>query len=49
MLKSAKIGAFFIIKKARKLLKKKLHYDINIKRKTIEKMSQNMEEKNVKE
>ena len=30
------------------MLKKKVHYDINIKRKTIDKMNQKMEDKNVK-
>ena len=30
------------------MLKKKVYYDINIRRKTIEKMRQKMEEKNVK-
>ena len=46
--KSAKFGSFFITKKSRKMLKKKEHYDINIKRKTIDKLNQKMEDKNVK-
>lgn len=38
----------FFSEKMRKLLKKNVDYDINIKRKTIEKMDQKMEENYVK-
>lgn len=38
----------FFAKKERKMLKKTGYYDINIYRKNTEKMSQKMEDKNVK-
>ena len=38
----------FFAKKHRKMLKKIASYDINILRKNAEKLSQNLEEKNVK-
>ena len=46
--KMANYDTFFHNLKYRKLLKKYRLYDINIKRNTIEKMNQKLEEKHVK-
>ena len=46
--KKCQIWCFFFEKNCRKMLKKYPSYDINIDRKNVEKLTQKMEDKNVK-